>query len=251
MDLVYGFVSNGISGFLTAPIDAIKTNYQLTNKNTHLIIKNIYDARGIKGFYAGMVPSISTYPFFWSIYFGSSQYFADKTLNNNKVVDKMIKAYISASLGSFVTNPLFVIKTRLQNNDGINKGILKVISETNNIGFRAYYKGLGPTFANNTKLAIQFPMYDYLKEHTDNIALSSFTSKILSSSIFYPFDLIRVNQRVINTNQNMFSVGKSIYTKSGMRGLYRGIMLYHMTTTPNFVIMMWIFEYLKASDIKY
>lgn len=251
MDLVYGFVSNGLSAFITAPIDAVKINYQLSNKNSYQIAKNIYDVRGIKGFYAGMVPSLSTYPFFWSIYFGSSQYFADKTISNNVMVDKMVKAYISASIGSFVTNPLFVIKTRLQNNNGINKGIMAVISETNNIGIRGYYKGLGSTYANNTKLSVQFPLYDYLKDYTNNIAISSFVAKIASSSIFYPFDLIRVNQRVNSTNQNMFTIGKDIYTKNGLRGLYRGIMLYHSTTTPNFVIMMWIFEYLKKINFTY
>src|SRR5579871_1323593 len=121
MDGVYGFVSNLASIALTHPIDVVKTNYQLHQfnmlgkPNTMNVIKNILKTRGVTGFYAGITPNLTTYPIFWSVYFAASQ-----TFNNNRVVlfnnvyaDKFFTTYLASMIGSTLTNPLFVIKTRM------------------------------------------------------------------------------------------------------------------------------------------
>lgn len=156
----------------------------------------------------------------------------------NKHADKFVKSYASALIGSGLTNPLFVLKTRMQNSEGSSKTVWSTIRETNRLGYRAYFRGLSSTYLNNSKLAIQFPMYDYLKEKTDSVVASSLGSKVVSSSILYPLDLIRVNQRNSDVKVSMSEIITSIYRKNGIRGLYRGVMLYNAVSTPNFMIMM-------------
>jgi hypothetical protein len=263
MDGVYGFVANSISIVTTQPIDVIKTNYQLSRinapKTTANIVRDIWTKRGPMGFYSGLTPNLSTYPIFWSIYFGSSQLMSDKEVSSHKYVDKFIKSYGSGVVASTLANPLFVLKVRAQNVDG-KSNMMEIIRQTNRAGYQAYFRGLGPTYLNNTRLAIQFPMYDYIKEQTDSIFVASIGSKVVSSSMLYPLDLIRVNQRNSDVRLKMWDVGKDVYMRNacqsnlrtasftrGIRGLYQGVILYNLVSTPNFVIMMLGLEYMRKS----
>lgn len=282
MDGVYGFAANAISTTVTSPIDVIKTNYQIHRMrqnplSTAEIVKDIWVKRGVRGFYTGLIPMISTYPIFWTLYFSTNEYLSHKKIFDSGLADKFTKSYICSLVGSSLTNPLFVLKTRVQNNNSTQISLINTIRETNKLGVRGYFKGLPSTLLNNVKLAIQFPLYDYIKDNTGSITLASSSSKIISSTIFYPLDLIRINQRTSNSKDSIINVGRTIYRNhmglnenhimnsglnsstssnmnfgkrfmmklNGVSGLYRGVFLYHLTTTPNFVIMMWIFEYLK------
>lgn len=256
MDGIYGLVANSVSIVLTHPIDVVKTNYQLYQiKNTYSsvnsnstivsITKNIFQTRGVKGFYSGITPNLMTYPIFWAVYFGTNQTLNDHKYSTNMYVNKFINSYISGTIGSTFTNPLFVIKTRMQNTSRENASVISTIRDVNKIGFNTYFKGLNATFLNNTKLALQFPLYDCIKNNTDSVLSASFGSKIISSTIMYPLDLFRTIQRNSDTKLNLIDVMKSIHAKNGLIGFYRGVILYNAVSTPNFVIMMYLFELMK------
>jgi solute carrier family 25 (mitochondrial folate transporter), member 32 len=253
MDGLFGLAANGLSTFLTHPIDVVKTNYQLnqirTNNNnktdTRSIIRNIWKTRGMRGFYAGVSPNLCTYPIFWSVYFGTNQMMGDIRFVDNKYGDKFIKSYTAALIGSGLTNPLFVLKTRMQNSEGRSRSVYETLRSTNRLGYRTYFRGLGSTYLTNTKLAIQFPMYDMIKDRTDSVIASSLAAKTISSSIMYPLDLIRVNQRNSDREISIREIARTIYARNGIRGLYRGVFLYNAVTTPNFVVMMIGYEMLK------
>lgn len=245
MDILFGFISNASSVILTAPIDVIKTNYQLKrNQNIKSICIEIYNMKGLRGFYSGVIPNLSTYPIFWATFFGSNQLMNNYKFIDNNYLDKFIKSYIAGTIGSTLTNPLFVIKTRIQNTERMNTSIIK---DLNKLGYQSYFKGLGSTSLNNVKLSIQFPLYDYLKDITQSVLISSFLSKVISSTLFYPLDLIRINQRNSDLKLGIIEIIKTIYKKNGFLGLYRGVLLYNAVTTPNFVIMMFLYEFLKRN----
>ncbi len=249
MDGVYGFVANSVSIVVTQPIDVIKTNYQLArvsgyNSMSIDIMRDIWTKRGVRGFYSGLTPNLSTYPIFWSIYFGSSQMMSDRIIHDNRYVDKFVKSYGSGVIASTLANPLFVLKVRAQNVNG-RSNMMDIIRQTNRAGYQSYFRGLGATYLNNSRLAIQFPMYDYIKERIDSVFVASIGSKIVASSMLYPLDLIRVNQRNSDVKMSMWDVGRRIYYGQGIRGLYRGVVLYNLVSTPNFVIMMIGLEYMR------
>lgn len=74
-------------------------------------------------------------------------------------------------------------------------------------GFRSFYSGLTPALLGLTHVAIQFPLYEYLKmaftgygigEHPDTgsshwigISCATFLSKICASTITYPHEVLR------------------------------------------------------------
>lgn len=217
-EFMIGSVSSIIASSLTYPIDLIKTNYQIANSqtykpNTTEIIKNIYRTGGCPGFYKGVSSTLMTYPLFWGVFFQTKDY---------------TNVMVASSVASFVTNPLFVLKTRFQTNS--NMKYYHLIDDIyKKEGINGFYKGFRSTLANNTKLWIQFPLYDKIKMELDNnrhnihnrhnnIVVASLLSKIISSSIYYPTDLIRTNQRNIKTNVSMFEVSKNIYKSNGVRG---------------------------------
>jgi solute carrier family 25 (mitochondrial folate transporter), member 32 len=74
-------------------------------------------------------------------------------------------------------------------------------------GIRSFYSGLGPALLGLTHVAIQFPLYEYLKKlftglemgenHADDdvqywgVAAATFLSKVCASSATYPHEILR------------------------------------------------------------
>ena len=85
----------------------------------------------------------------------------------------------------------------------------------------------------------------HFNQKTDNIIVSSLMAKIISSTIYSPTDLIRTNQRILKDNRNMIEIGKSIYKINGIRGLYKGAILYNLVSIPSFVILMVCRDYIE------
>ena len=278
MDLITSIFSASLAVVITYPIDVIKTQFQVTLKgsesrsnlftlkgseshsnlftrlkhknpkgaNVTSLTKDLYQQRGLYGFYRGVGSSLMTYPIFWGLYFQTKKIKWEPT--NYKYGDKFIIASGSGIVASIITNPLFVIKTRFQtdnlkthSNSPIKKSYTNLIKSIyHHEGIGGYYKGLLPTLLNNTKLGVQFPLYDYLKEQTDSVLISSGLAKTLASTIFYPLDLIRVNQRDLVEKLSIRDAVKQIYKKSGPIGFYRGVMLYNFVNGSGFVLMMLI-----------
>lgn len=237
MDFIYGFTYNSISTILVQPLDCIKTLYQV-QKNTSIVssIQNHYTKHTIRGFYKGLVPNICTYPMFWGIFFQLQEISIISKYCNNP----FITSYIYGNIASTFTNPLFVIKTRFQTynqpRDIICRDIYRNIS--------SLWKGVPATYINNLKLGIQFPLYDILKKETNNnIIVSSIISKLVSSSLLYPMDLMRVQQRNSTLPLSLYTISKNIYKEYGIRGFMKGIVLYNSVSLCNFTIMMVCKEY--------
>lgn len=132
------------------------------------------------------------------------------------------RAYASIAAGAcstIATNPIWVIKTRLmsqslkQNSEGVRapwqySGTWDAARKMYRIeGIRSFYSGLTPALLGLTHVAIQFPLYEYLKmaitgygigEHPDTgnshwlgISLATFLSKICASTVTYPHEVLR------------------------------------------------------------
>lgn len=242
VDFIKGFVANASAILISHPFDVIKSRYQINNskkKNIYNIYTNILKKNGTKGLYRGIIPNIGTYPLFWAIFFQTKK--INIQVTNNKTFNTFINSYISGNIASTFTNPLFVLKTRLQVK---NNNKIKIIREINKNKI-IYFNGLNSTYFNNIKIGFQFPFYDYLKDKTNNTIFSSFTSKIICSSLFYPFDLIRINQRNSNTKIKIKDISKNIYKKNGYCGFYNGLLLYNIVSTINFTIMMLFIDILQ------
>jgi hypothetical protein len=250
MDGLIGIFSNSIAIAVTQPIDTLKINYQTTVSNSCKqpiidVLKNTLKTGGTRSLYSGLVPNMMSYPIFYGVFFQTKEGLRKHTIRENEQLDKLAKYFIAGGIGSSVSNPLFVIKTRMQtnpNNIPAAKMISTIFKEN---GLKGFYKGLNATLINNSKLTIQFPLYDIIKDKTDSIVISSGASKLLSNTIFNPFELIRTNQRNSKIKISILDVAKNIYKSKGIRGFYHGTGIYNLASCSNFIVTMVILEKAK------
>jgi len=246
MDLLINFSSSTFASFSTYPIELIKSQYQVTRLNnpnisTLNLIKNMYKHRGLIGFYRGISSHVATYPIFWTVFFYNKEH-NKYQFTENIYVDNIIKTTIASTIGSALANPLFVLRTRMQtenlvsnNKISYHKLINKIVKQEGILGLM---KGLNTTIMSNSKLCFQFPLYDYIKEKSNNVLFSAVLSRLITSVIFYPFDFIRTIQRNSEIKMSLQEIFKDVIKKYKLIGLYQGVMLYALTSSPNYIIMM-------------
>ena len=184
-----------------------------------------------KGLRYGMI----TIPSFWGIYFPI--YELTKLQKTYSPGDKMFNswaAYISVCIASTVTTPLWVLRQKAQTGK-----LLEVPKMT----FSQLYSGLIPTYFINLNFMVQIPMYEYLKNKTDNTTYNTFVntaiSKTVATSIFYPLDTIRVLIRNGGRDESLRGLPRSYYQ------LYRGFNLYLMRSIPYHCSVFCTFEFVK------
>jgi hypothetical protein len=242
---------------VTYPIEMLKIQMQLAKKNNLKpsvfdVIPKIHKYHGMTGFFRGYTPYIMAYSTFYGVY--NWFYYEVKDSNGkdieivkNKFANKMILSNVASTIGSAITNPMYVIKTKIQQDlvtdTKINYGkTIQNVYKTE--GIRGFFKGLNATLLNNLKLGIQFPLNDYLISEKYGIIFSSTVATIVSTTAFYPFDVIRTVQRGSSEKISIIDAVKFIYRKDGLRGFNRGNFLQILATGPNKIVTMILINYL-------
>jgi solute carrier family 25 folate transporter 32 len=206
-----GAVGGFTSGVVTCPLDVIKTKLQAQggmvsiNKGRHVGHHKIYQGlvgtarviwkeEGIRGMYRGLGPIILGYLPTWAVWFTvynkSKVIMADNNVQNKNVIN-FWSSIIAGASSTIVTNPIWVIKTRLmsQSSTGYNRQ-MSVFPRSGNTptsrptihspwhyhstldaarkmysseGVLSFYSGLTPALLGLTHVAVQFPAYEYLR----------------------------------------------------------------------------------------
>ncbi|KAI9752604.1 MAG: Platinum sensitivity protein [Chaenotheca gracillima] len=279
---ISGAIGGIASGVVTCPLDVIKTKLQAqggfqtsvkrdggvnTNNYRGLVgtSRLIWREDGIRGMYRGLGPIILGYFPTWAVYFTvydvSRQYWYTKLKpgedQRKKLLSHTLASITAGGCSTLITNPIWVIKTRLMSQvnsrnyqgarppwqykstwDAARKMYL---SE----GIRSFYSGLSPALLGLTHVAVQFPLYEYLKfkftglemgkqmegNETNNwlgMSLASFLSKICASSATYPHEVLRTR---LQTQQR--SIGIATPEGLSFRGTsYNGQPLNSSTRSP-------------------
>ncbi|OAL48685.1 mitochondrial folate transporter-like protein/carrier [Pyrenochaeta sp. DS3sAY3a] len=226
-----------MSGIVTCPLDVIKTRLQAQGSfrprpyagPTRAVYKGltgtarvIWIEDGIRGLYRGLGPMLLGYIPTWAVYM--STYEATKDFlypqMENKWLARTLSSLAAGGCSTLVTNPIWVVKTRLMSQvshraspehrppwhykntfDAFRKMYTKE-------GIRSFYSGLTPALLGLTHVAIQFPLYEFLKMrftglemgqadaksqeiHWFGIAAATVLSKICATSATYPHEVLR------------------------------------------------------------
>ena len=225
--MFYSAASSFFTYTLLYPLDIIKTNYQLDNSGNNIfgLTKKIYN-NNMFNFYRGYKQYILSYPIFWGLFF-EFEYLFRTYIDNNYL------SYIcSTILSTIIVNPLHVVKIRKQ------------YGNFNDINIKCYSYGLYYSLLSNMKLCIQFPLYNNLKLFNKNDSKSYdfmllFTSKCVANSLFYPLDVIRSIKRANNDYMSIYEILKK-YDHKRYNFMYKGLLVYNLTSGLNFSIMMMI-----------
>ncbi|XP_077210633.1 nicotinamide adenine dinucleotide transporter 1, chloroplastic-like [Tasmannia lanceolata] len=283
-----GAAAGAISATVVCPLDVIKTRLQVQvlprephsgHKGSLIVasVKQIIKNEGIKGMYRGLSPTLLALLPTWAVYF--TVYEQLKGLHRSQVDGNqqlplganMIAAAGAGAATAIATNPLWVVKTRLQT-QGMRPDVVpykSIFSALKRIaheeGIRGLYSGLLPSLAGVTHVAIQFPAYEKLKYYLarrDNttvdqlgpgkIAIASSLSKVLASTMTYPHEVVRSRLQEQGQSRNsenhytgVIDCVKKIFRNEGIRGFYRGCATNLLRTTPSAVITFTSFEMVK------
>ena len=200
-----------ISTIVCNPLDTIRINYQLKN-SINFKLNYIY-----KGISYGLI----AIPTFWTIYFPLY-----KKLKETDIY-MPVSAYIACCTASTFTTPFWVIRQRVQTDKGLQGMTLAKC-----------YRGLIPTYLINLNFTVQIPIYEFLKDRTDNSTFSTFLntsiSKTVSACVFYPMDTIRAKIRNSDPIRNIKFID-----------YYRGMSIYLIRSIPYHASVFCTFEYIK------
>ncbi|EEB05156.1 pyrimidine nucleotide transporter [Schizosaccharomyces japonicus yFS275] len=303
--------AGGIAGMLgttaTAPLDVVKTRLQSDfykeqfakrppiSRNvfratvshfadTCLILRNVYVQEGPKAMFRGLGPNlVGAVParainFFT---YGNGKRILADVFNNGQESTQihLISAAIAGVVTSTVTNPIWLVKTRLQldkrsgNSIRYKSSFDCIVKTVQEEGIRGLYKGLTASFLGVGESTLQWVLYERFK-HTlamrrqkrvlqgKRVTLydrglewvgrlgGAGIAKLLAACIAYPHEVVRTRLR-----QSPMADGKLKYTgllqcfklvwkEQGIVGLYGGLTAHLMRVVPNACILFGSYEVL-------
>lgn len=294
--LISGVVAGVVTSVLCAPLDVAKVRQQvqgglqLDAKYTGVIatLKSIHANEGIRGLFTGLNIAIINIPLFLGIYWYS--YENMKQILSSKYdlplpALHVVSAMSSACVADCISNPLWVVRTRLQteylHRTALSPCLLKnypttpVLTVVRNIyaqeGIGAFYKGLTASFLGLPHVAIQFPLYEYfkleLKTHRIkdrdkkpsplDIVFASTLSKIIAMTLTYPHEVIRIRmqddrascisgQKTAAHALSISEVVKGIMRTEGFWSLYSGFRINLLRVIPATVATFLTYEYVNG-----
>ncbi|XP_009604862.1 folate transporter 1, chloroplastic isoform X1 [Nicotiana tabacum] len=282
------------------PLDVVRTRFQVYDgrisnvpayRNTPHALFTIARTEGLRGLYAGFYPAVLGSTISWGLYFFFYSKAKQRYLRSRKELSPGLHLASAAEAGALVslcTNPLWLVKTRLQLQTpnqirpytGFHDAVRTIMKEE---GWRALYKGLMPgLFLQVTHGAIQFTAYEEFRkvlvsskaQENENTLASAAdlldsvdyatlgaSSKLAAILTTYPFQVVRsrLQQRPSTTGvpryMDSWHVVKETARFEGIQGFYRGITANMLKNVPaasiTFIVYENVLNLLKLSRREY
>ncbi|XDV27800.1 hypothetical protein PO909_031282, partial [Leuciscus waleckii] len=271
-----------VGAILTCPLEVVKTRLSTVNGASVArvappgplhCLKLILEKEGPRSLFRGLGPNLVGVAPSRAIYFAAYSTAKEK-LNNVFDPDSTQVHMLSAGLAGFtaitVTNPIWLIKTRLQL-DARNRGERRMSAFEcvrrvyRSDGLRGFYRGMSASYAGISETVIHFVIYESIKrklieskananmddedesvkDASDFVGmmLAAATSKTCATSIAYPHEVIRTRLREEGSKyRSFFQTLNMVVREEGYRALYRGLTTHLVRQIPNTAIMMCTYE---------
>jgi len=272
-----------LGAILTSPLEVIKTRLQalrytqqITSNsyigiNTLLSMRALAQQEGFLALYrglgthlAGVIPARSLH----FLVYGSAKRILTQKLETESSIIPMISAATAGATVVTITQPIWLVKTRLQLQtqhcqDTLYtnpwQALLNIIKTE---GFKAIFKGMSASYLGLTETVLQFTIYETLKssllQHKrkkdsqsnlnvfEYLSLSS-VSKLIASFLTYPHEVIRTRLREQRNIQEARYTGpfqglQLIAKEEGIKGLYAGMGAHLLRVVPNAALLFLTYE---------
>ena len=293
LNLLSGGAAGTLASCITNPLEVIKT--QLQSSSTAVgelaaasghpteIAKKIFERDGILGFWKGMRPTLIGIIPSRSIYFYSyeqtKRILGNVGLKEGAVPNALISGLSAGVWSNSLTNPIWVVKTRLQLLADSTAGqraytgyrdAVKTIYKEEGVG--GFYKGISASYWGCLEGATQFMIYEQIKakllfqqntqreemglEPSDTLPklmyfLSAACAKGTASILTYPHEVARTRLREQARNgvfkyNGMWQTIGLVAKEEGRKGLYSGMGVHLMKVVPNSAIMFLTYEVVNS-----
>ena len=293
LNLLSGGVAGTIASCITNPLEVIKTQLQsssvavgeLSAAGGHplAIAKKILERDGLFGFWKGMRPTLVGIIPARSVYFytyeQSKRLLGSMGVTEGGVPNALVSGLAAGIAGNSLTNPIWVVKTRLQLMadstagqkvyTGYRDAIRSIFKEE---GVSGFYKGITASYWGCLEGATQFMIYEQIKTRliarqneireeeglspTDKLPklqyfLSAAVAKGTASIVTYPHEVARTRLREQARNgvfkyTGMWQTIKVIAKEEGRKGLYSGMGMHLLKVIPNTAIMFLTYEIVNS-----
>lgn len=185
------------------------------------------------------------------------------SLREKSPLNHMTSAVAAGAVTATLTSPLWVVKTRYQTHStptpihGVSVvtsssgGVLSsIVGMARREGVSSLYKGLGVSMIGLVHVAIQFPLYERLKQSLVDsngslsiwsLILASAASKTAAVSVSYPHEVVRSRQQHSTERLRARDIARHIRS-SGWRGFYDGMGTNLLRVVPSCIITFVTYE---------
>ena len=269
-----------------SPLDVLKTRFQVQGalareggsaaKHPYgsmlSAVRAVWAEEGLKGFYRGLGPALVTVPIFWGMYFPVYEGLkarlrgSKESLSNAEIVASAMGAGFVVDIA---TNPLWVVRTRMQTQhmhermgagrSGYGSITAAVATILRTDGFWGLWRGVTASFLGLAHVAVQFPIYEYMKkrsrdahggkETSADLVAASAVSKVCASAVSYPHEVLRA--RLQDSSKELGASGLvrttvDLVRNEGWKTLYTGFRVNLVRVIPSCVTTFVTYELLSS-----
>ncbi|XP_061775761.1 solute carrier family 25 member 36-A-like [Nerophis ophidion] len=294
--LFAGGCGGTVGAILTCPLEVVKTRLQSSSVTLYIsevqlstvngasvarvappgplhCLKLIFEREGLRSLFRGLGPNLVGVAPSRAIYFAAYSTAKEK-LNGVLEADSTQVHMVSAGMAGFTaitaTNPIWLIKTRMQL-DSRNRGerrmnAFECVRRVYQMeGLRGFYRGMSASYAGISETVIHFVIYESIKrkllqarvqssmegeeeavkDASDFVGmmLAAAASKTCATTLAYPHEVIRTRLREEGSKyRSFFQTLLTVPKEEGYRALYRGLTTHLVRQIPNTAIMMCTYE---------
>ncbi|KAH7363088.1 mitochondrial carrier domain-containing protein [Plectosphaerella cucumerina] len=303
VESIAGLSAGSVATLVVHPLDIVKTRMQIHRSTaaapqapltTMALIRSMtQNDRPLASLYRGLIPNLTGNAFSWaSFFFFKSRYEraiasykggAAETAAAPKEVlashDFFLASALAGATTQVLTNPVWVIKTRMLSSDRAAEGAypgmitgIRTLYATE--GWRGFYRGLGVGLFGVSHGAVQFAVYEpakkmYLRSRrgaaadTDAAApvadpdkmtneatiVISTTAKFVAGAVTYPLQVFRSRLQNYNADERfgrgIKGVTRQLWREEGVMGFYRGIIPGVVRVMPATWVTFLVYENVK------
>ena len=238
---IAGFAAGSVTSTVLYPLEVVKSRFQIGShsdfsyRNTFSALKTIYGSKGVHELYRGFPAGIAGSSLSWGLYFWlyNDWKVGFASWRGSKVpgpLDQWLSSILASMAVQTLLCPLWVVKLNQQLGQ-IDKFWPGLVSLGKSEGIRGLYRGLVPGYWSSLHLALQFVLYEELKQHsfvnslTMNTIIATVLSKSFATVLTSPIEVVKVRLRSsrIPVGENIRGICRDIYRKERLRGFYKGV----------------------------
>ncbi|OAA77659.1 Mitochondrial carrier domain protein [Akanthomyces lecanii RCEF 1005] len=293
VESIAGLSAGTIATLVVHPLDIVKTRMQIYRSvsdplskpptTVRLLRSLTANPRPIASLYRGLTPNLVGNASSWASFFFFKSRFErllaqrHGTAANDEVRpsagDYFVASALAGAATSVLTNPVWVLKTRMLSSDhgaqgaypSMTAGARTILRTEGVLGF---YRGLGVSLIGVLHGAVQFAVYEPLKRayygrrlrrcgvasqaspmSTEATVAISSCAKLIAGAATYPYQVVRSRLQNYHADERFGrgarGVVARIWREEGLRGFYRGVVPGVVRVMPATWVTFLVYENVK------